>query len=337
MIVPREVASTLPVTLVTGFLGSGKSTLLNRIIHTFQDSRFGIIVNEFGEIPLENEIIQAQDGDVIEFSNGCLCCVARNDLLRAVRALRRRRDDLDQILVEASGLSDPVPVARSFLRGAGRKKFEFGAMVCVVDGARVEETRASHGIVSTQLRFADYVYVTRSDELDDAKRRSLDRFLASEAPSARVLPDSTGGTLEALMATGGIENAVRRHIGFEASGGRDHQDGAHGMHGRHEVHEIETVVFESRLPLDPDRFREFLNELPSGVLRAKGVVHFSGERSRRYRYVLQIAGARRSLDARRNRKRDQRRTALLFLGRGVDGDTLKRRLDECVAAREVAQ
>ncbi len=332
MIDSYEAISRLPVTLVTGFLGSGKSTLLNRIIHTFPKTRFGIIVNEFGEVPLENEIIQAQDGDIIEFSNGCLCCVARNDLLRAVRALRRRRHDLDHILVEASGLSDPVPVARSFVRGAGRKKFEFGAMICVADAARIEEIASSHDVVSAQLRFADYVYLTRDDELDESRRPSLYRFLASQAPSARVLSDTSEGTLEALMATGGIENAVRSHLRCDVPGSVDAGQ-ADDIHGHND---IETVLFESELPLCPNRFRDFLNDVPSEVLRAKGIIQFSGERSRRYSYVLQIAGGRRSLEARRTGKRKQRGTTLLFLGRGLDGDTLRRRLDECVAVWEVA-
>ena len=323
-----------PVTLVSGFLGSGKSTLLNRLINTFTGTRFGIIVNEFGEIPLENEVIQAQEGDVIEFSNGCLCCVARNDLMKAVRTLRRRRFDLDHILVEASGLSDPVPVAQTFLKGPGRKRFEFGALVCVVDAMRVEQLATAHDIVMTQLQFADFVYLTRLDDVSAVYRRTLEGFLAASAPRARVLTDESERELETLFAIGGIDVAARGCS--TGSSGVDAGERAAGLseapatEHSHSHDDIDVVLFESYKPLAQDAFGEFLSNLPADILRAKGVVHFPDRRAHRYEYILQIAGSRRSLDARKRKRDEVAHTRLLFLGHGLDGESLRRRLNDCV-------
>ncbi len=359
-----------PVTLVSGFLGSGKSTLLNRLINTFKGTRFGIIVNEFGEIPLENEIIQAQEGDIIEFSNGCLCCVARNDLMRAVRTLRRKRFDLDHILVEASGLSDPVPVAQTFLKGPGRKRFEFGALVCVVDALRIEQLATAHEIVLTQLQFADFVYLTRLEDLSESYRRTLEGFLAASAPRARILTDESERELETLFAIGGIDVAARgsnpideqlatidgsdmpgaRDMGESAesdgsaeseSEGSGATSGASGASAAsladprsafhdHTHDNVEVVFFESSKPLEQSAFRSFLADLPNDILRAKGVVHFPDRRSQRFEYVLQIAGHRRSLDARKRKRGETAHTRLLFLGYGLDADALRNRLNACV-------
>lgn len=350
-----DLTSRTPVTLVTGFLGSGKSTLLNRLIQTFHGTRFGIIVNEFGEIPLENEIIQAQDGDIIEFSNGCLCCVARNDLMRAVKSLRRSRVDLDHILVEASGLSDPVPVAQSFLRGPGRRSFEFGAMVCVVDAERLEDLAASHSIVTTQLEFCDFVYLTRLDGIAAEYRHKLEGFLAASAPKARILTDEGDRELETLFAVGGIDVAARGFMSpssgveggsagraaHEASRETPHEsvyrEGVHRdhVHPDHGTDGIESLMFESSVPVDEGAFRELLAALPPGILRAKGVLYFAGSRSRRYSYLLQIAGGRRALDARRRRRGEPTETRLLFLGRDFDVEELRRRLQGCVVGERV--
>lgn len=337
-----EHTARTPVTLFSGFLGSGKSTLVNRLIKTFTGRRFGIIVNEFGEIPLENEIIQAQEGDIIEFSNGCLCCVARNDLMKAVRTLRRKRFDLDHILVEASGLSDPVPVAQTFLKGPARKRFEFGAMVCVVDALRVEQLATAYDIVMTQLQFADFVYLTRLDDVSEAYRRTLERFLAAGAPRAKVLTDESERELETLLAIGGIDVTARRGSRIEGQGcsaARSEADpsgsaaqllGAPAVEPRHTHDDIEVVLFESDKPLAQEAFRELLSTLPANILRAKGVVHFTDRRAYRYEYILQIAGTRRSLDARKRKRGEVAHSRLLFLGHGLDGDSLRQRLNDCV-------
>lgn len=335
--------SRTPVTLVSGFLGSGKSTLLNRLINIFTGTRFGIIVNEFGQIPLENEIIQAQEGDIIEFSNGCLCCVARNDLMRAVRTLRRKRFDLDHILVEASGLSDPVPVAQTFLKWPGSKRFEFGALVCVVDALRVEQLATAHEIVLTQLQFADFVYLTRVNDVSASYKATLEGFLAASAPRARILTDESERELETLFAIGGID-VVSRGTGplggslpgsvpFDSSRLSEHESlSAVERPAEHDhSHEaIEVVLFESSKPLDQEAFRGLLSDLPEGILRAKGIVHFPDRRSHRYEYILQIAGHRRSLEARKRKHDQDPYTRLLFLGYGLDGDSLRSRLDSCV-------
>ncbi|TVR06687.1 MAG: GTP-binding protein [Spirochaetaceae bacterium] len=321
--VPDPSSRCMPVTLITGFLGAGKSSLINRMMHDAPNRRFGIIVNEFGEVPLESQIIQAQRGDIIEFSNGCMCCVARNDLMRAVRTLSRREDRFDHLIVEASGLSDPVPVAQSFL--AEPDRFSVETVICVIDAENFLENREQFPVAQTQLAFADVALITKWSEKTAAAAAALDAAIKAVQPSIpivrlaadtpltlylddhRVQPDIPPGSARPI-ARAGHRAAVAHHVMPHCTVGSDR-------------------------PVDAGRFRRFLEGLPAGLVRGKGVVFFGGKDGRRYKAILQIVGARRDLDAARWRKGETRRTDLLFIGDGIDAEDVHRRFENCVVAQ----
>ena len=314
----------MPVTLITGFLGSGKSSLINRMMHDAPNRRFGIIVNEFGEVPLESQIIQAQRGDIIEFSNGCMCCVARNDLMRAVRMLSRRDDGFDHLIVEASGLSDPVPVAQSFL--AEPERFSVETVICVIDAEHYLENREQFPVAQTQLAFADVALITKWSGATAADASVLDAAINAVQPAipiVRLAPDTPPSLYlddhrdHLANSTRPIARAQRRATGV------------------HQV--LPHCTVGSDRPVDSARFRRFLEELPSGLVRGKGVVFFDGKDGHRYRAILQIVGARRDLDAVRWRKGETRRTDLLFIGEGIDPADVQRRFEDCVVTRTPAR
>ncbi len=343
----------IPVTVITGFLGAGKSTLINRVLARERHVRFGVVVNEFGEVPVESHIVEAQDGDLIELNNGCLCCVARNDLLRAVKRLRKRLDRVEHILVEASGLSDPVPVARTFLRG-GSQAFELDTVACVIDAEGFEHARSEYDIVAWQAGQADCLVMNRLDALGEREKRRLREELGAVAPGvpavdsvdealasgylARIAPVSGSaqrgakqlcgdvGTADAPAATG---NAVHdRETWRQDRSGSEWEPGAlSGAGRRHE--EVVAAWFHTRKPLCPEAFAELQRSLPAGVIRGKGVLRFSGKDGRRYKYRFQLVGSRRNLDAVRWKRGEERQSALVFIGKDFDADELTRRIRAC--------
>ena len=311
--VDEKHVGRIPVTLITGFLGAGKSSLINRLIGSFPERRFAVIVNEFGEVPLESQIIRSHKGDVYEFSNGCMCCVARNDLMRAVRRLAQRQERFDHLVVEASGLSDPVPVARSFLQQP--EQYSVQTVVCVVDAVSFLQYRRDFPVVETQVRFSDFVLITKSDSVTSQRISEVEREVArlSPVPLVRLGPR----TPLALY----LDDAPQHSAGQRVADLEQHSVAAHGT--------VAHCTLSSTQPIDPAAFRRFVDNLPEGVIRGKGVLHFCGKDGRRYKAILQVVGARRELDAVRWKRREARRSDLLLIGRGLDPQALTRQFLQC--------
>ncbi len=303
----------IPVTLITGFLGAGKSSLINRLIGSFPQRRFAVIVNEFGEVPLESQIIRSHKGDIYEFSNGCMCCVARNDLMRAVRRLAQREERFDHLVVEASGLSDPVPVARSFLQQP--EEYSVQTVVCVVDAVNFLQYRREFPVAETQVRFSDFVLVSKSDSLTSKRIMEVEREVAriSPAPLVRLGPRTP---LALYLDDATQNNAARRFADLE-----QYSVAVHGT--------VSHCTLSATEPIDPAAFRRFVDNLPEGVIRGKGVVHFCGKDGRRYKAILQVVGARRELDAVRWKRAEARRSDLLIIGRGIDPQALTEQFMQC--------
>lgn len=312
----------IPVTVLTGFLGSGKSSFINSLLESHTDIRFGVVVNEFGDVPLESEIVQAQSGDIMELSNGCMCCVARNDLLSAVQTLGKAKQGVDHVLVEASGLSDPVPIAQTFLQGGGRRNFQLGSILCMVDATQFGELELQYSVIASQLEFADYVIVNRHDALAHDAKRDLEQRIGTYASRARLLYAGTPEASESELAIVGLHGTGERSIEMPQR--------TEGHHHDHE--EVSVCEVSSEHPLDADLLGELLRSLPPGVVRGKGIVHFAGRRYRRYRFVLQHTVGRTTFDARRTTRNEARRSYLLFIGKDFDADELRRRISLCIVS-----
>ena len=314
--VDQKQMDRTPVTLITGFLGAGKSSLINRFIASFPERRFAVIVNEFGEVPLESQIIRSHKGEIYEFSNGCMCCVARNDLMRAVRRLAQREERFDHLVVEASGLSDPVPVVRSFLQQPG--KYSVQTVVCVVDGVNFLHNRREFAVAETQVRFSDFVLISKSDSVTSQRISEVEREVAriSPVPLIRLGPR----TPLALY----LDDVPQNSVGRRVTGLEQPRVAAHGT--------LSHCTLSSTEPIDPAAFRRFIDNLPEGVIRGKGVVYFSGKDGMRYKAILQVVGARRELDAVRWKRTEARRSDLLIIGRGIDPQALTRQFVQCCSS-----
>jgi G3E family GTPase len=187
-----NAATQTPVTVLTGYLGSGKTTLLNRILTETHGKRYAVIVNEFGEVGIDNDLIVNADEEIFEMNNGCICCTVRGDLIRILAGLMRRKGNLDGILVETTGLADPAPVAQTFFVDDDvRRKTKLDAIVTVADAKHLlHELDRAHE-AQEQLAFADVVLLNKtdlvsSDELAtvESRIRQINPYAEFIAPSA---------------------------------------------------------------------------------------------------------------------------------------------------------
>src|SRR3954449_5825608 len=167
----------IPVTVLTGYLGAGKTTLLNRILSEPHGQKFAVIVNEFGEIGIDNDLIVGADEEIFEMNNGCVCCTVRGDLIRIIEGLMRRKGKFDAIIVETTGLADPAPVAQTFFvdENVGRKT-RLDAVVTVADAKWLKDRLKDAPEAKNQIAFADVILLNKTDlvtpaELDDVEAR----------------------------------------------------------------------------------------------------------------------------------------------------------------------
>lgn len=327
----------VPITLVTGFLGSGKSTFINRVLAQFPERNFGLIVNEFGDVQLESSIVQAADERIIELSNGCMCCVIRGDLLSTVDTLLRRQPEIDHIILEASGLSDPVPIANTFLNADLNGAIRFDAIVCLFDVEHFERNFQDYSVSHVQLEYADFVVLTRTDVVDATRVEAARAFLDGSDTQARVCTVQEALDPGVVIDTFSGDHADIRDLevvdhdhalDHEHDGGHDHDGSARaGYHHAHEA--VETLFFRTDKPLYAAHFGYVFQHMPEGIVRAKGFLDLADAESDDAKYILQYTGARKDLYSVPWKPGEVRQSALVFIGKNFDTTELRDRLSAC--------
>lgn len=324
----RLRSTPLPVTVLTGFLGSGKTTLVNRLLKERPGTRFGMVVNEFGEASLESQLVENRNRPIHELPSGCLCCVSEGDLKGALDALVAQDPKVGHILVEASGLSSPGPLLGVLTQDGA---YRLGGVFCLADASTFLSREQEFPTLRRQLAFADTVLLTKTDLVSPGEKASVTARLTELKPGVRIL--DTAGPLpwSALFesddpnadgpGTPGPGAEPRAHAGPKR---RFFQGGSH--------HDVDVLEYETDAALDVDRFRAVWEALDPTILRAKGVVFLDDPSARRYKYLVQYTGAQKQLYSRRWEPGEVRRTTLVFLGTGFDAPALKDRLDGCRAA-----
>ncbi|MGB8692746.1 MAG: GTP-binding protein [Steroidobacteraceae bacterium] len=182
------MSGKIPVTVLTGFLGSGKTTLLNRILSEQHGKRIAVIENEFGEVAVDHELVIGAQEEIFETANGCICCTVRGDLIRVLKALRKRRDRFDYILIETTGLADPGPVAQTFFADEDlREDYQLDAIVALVDAAHITQQLSREAIAAEQVGFADVLLLNKTDLVSAAELTSVERALRAINATARIV------------------------------------------------------------------------------------------------------------------------------------------------------
>src|SRR5450631_3359312 len=177
----------IPVTVLTGYLGAGKTTLLNRILSEPHGRRYAVIVNEFGEIGIDNELVVGADEEVFEMNNGCVCCTVRGDLIRIIEGLMRRKDKFDAIIIETTGLADPAPVAQTFFvdENVG-KRAKLDAVVTVADAKWLKDRLRDAPEAKNQIAFADVILINKTDLVSAEELREVEARIRGINPYAQL-------------------------------------------------------------------------------------------------------------------------------------------------------
>ncbi|MCL8382972.1 CobW family GTP-binding protein [Xanthobacter aminoxidans] len=351
-------AEKIPVTVLTGYLGAGKTTLLNRILSQPHGKKFAVIVNEFGEIGIDNDLVVGADEEVFEMNNGCICCTVRGDLIRIIDGLLRRKGGFDGIIVETTGLADPAPVAQTFFVDEEvQAKTKLDAVVTVADAKWLSDRLKDAPEAKNQVAFADVILLNKTDlvtgaELDAVEARirginpyaKLYRTQKSEIDIAKVLNQGAFDLERVLELEPAFleedEHHHHHHAHGEACGpdcGHDHHDHDHDHHhhGLKAVHdeEIQSVSFSTDKPLDPDKFFPWVQNIVQvegpNILRSKGILSFKDDPDR---FVFQ--GVHMILDGDHQRpwKDDEKRLSrIVFIGRQLKRDLLEEGFLTCVA------
>jgi G3E family GTPase len=348
-------ADKIPVTVLTGYLGAGKTTLLNRILSEQHGMKYAVIVNEFGEIGIDNDLVVGADEEVFEMNNGCICCTVRGDLMRILSDLMRKKGNFDAIIVETTGLADPAPVAQTFFvdENVGRQT-RLDAVVTVADAKWLNDRLKDAPEAKNQIAFADVILVNKTDLVTPAELDEVEARIRAINPYARLhrtqraqipLHEILGRNAFDLDRILDIEPAFLKsddqdHDHHHEHGHDDDHDHSHDHDHHHDGglkhyhdEEMQSISLKSDKPLDADKFFPWVEDLvqtegPS-ILRSKGILSFKDDDER---FVFQ--GVHMILDGDHQRpwkKDEKRQSRIVFIGRNLPEKKITDGFESCIA------
>jgi G3E family GTPase len=338
----------IPVTVLTGYLGAGKTTLLNRILSEPHGKKYAVIVNEFGEIGIDNDLVVGADEEVFEMNNGCICCTVRGDLVRILDGLMKRKGKFDAIIVETTGLADPAPVAQTFFidENVGRRT-KLDAVVTVADAKWLNDRLKDAPEAKNQIAFADVILINKTDLVTPEELAEVEARIRGINPYARVhkteraqiaLSEVLGRNAFDLDRILDIEPEFLEGDGHDHDHHHDHDHDhkhAHSHGGLKHYHDedMQSISLRSDKPLNADKFFPWVQDLVQkegpNILRCKGILAFKDDDQR---FVLQ--GVHMILDGDHQRpwkdgeKRDSR---MVFIGRNLPGKMIAEGFESCIA------
>jgi G3E family GTPase len=351
----------VPVTIITGFLGSGKTTLLNHILQNQQGIKTAVLVNEFGEIGIDNDLIVATGEDMVELNNGCICCTINEDLVNAVHKVLARSEQIDYLVVETTGVADPLPVALTFLGTELRDVTRLDSIITLVDAANFSIDLFNSEAAQSQITYGDIILLNKTDLVDEADADLLEVRLRDMKEGARIIRTTKSQvSLPMILSVGLFESdkylaAPAKHDDHGHSHDHhdhahaaehedhsncdhdhnkcehDHSHDAHGHDHHNHSHHLDndgftSMSFVSDRPFMLRKFQHFLdNQLTVNIFRAKGFLWFDESDKC---HVFHLCGKRFSIDDEEWKGTPQ--TKFVVIGQDLDNDKIRKQLENCL-------
>jgi G3E family GTPase len=348
-----KAKEAIPVTVLTGYLGAGKTTLLNHLLTQNHGYKCAIIINEFGAVSIDNQLVVGADEEILELNNGCLCCRVRGDLIKSLNDLINRKKRFDYVIIETTGLADPSPVAHTFMASDLADKLRLDGIVTVVDARHLEKELGDGPEPLAQIAFADVILLNKTDLVSPEELTRIEGRIRSMNALAQIYR-----TKNSQFDVGKILNLKARELATplpvhheeEAPGHHDHDHGhdhkcdehcdhehehkhEHEEHHHHHDETVRSFYIEEDRPLDLPKLEAWLGELlknlGADIYRSKGVLNIKGQPKR-----VVFQGVQMMFDSAPDRfwnVNEKRRSQLVFIGRELDEAKIRKGFEACVA------
>jgi G3E family GTPase len=320
------MSDKIPVTVLTGYLGAGKTTLLNRILTEPHGKKFAVIVNEFGEVGIDNDLVVGADEEVFEMNNGCICCTVRGDLIRILDGLMKRKGKFDGIIVETTGLADPAPVAQTFFMDQDVGDLtRLDAVVTVADAKWLKDRLKDAPEAKNQIAFADVILLNKTDLVTSEELASVESRIRMINPYAKLHRTQNANVpIDAVLGQNAFD--LDRILEIEP-------DFLEEGHHHHHADDIRSFSIRHEGAVDPDKFMPWIQDLTqtfgADILRCKGIMSFKAEPRR---FVFQGVHMILDGDLQRDWKPGEpRQSRLVFIGRHLDEKAIREGFANCAA------
>lgn len=329
----------MPVTIITGFLGSGKTTVLNYILNNRQDLKVAVLVNEFGDIDIDSQLLVSIDEDMVQLSNGCICCTINENLVEAVLNILEQEEPVDYLVIETTGVADPLPILLTFLGTELRDLTRLDSILTLVDVETFTLDHFESDAALNQLVYGDIILLNKTDLVSVEQVDFLESDIHTVKQGARIIRSQHGQVPLPLILDVGYndpkaytkmletQDAHHHHEHSE----HDHYDHEHTHHDHHHSEHLAndgfvSVSFTSDRPFSLKKFQDFLDNLPTDVFRGKGILWFQESQ---LKHIFQLSGKRCTLDAVPSGTKSPV-NQLVFIGRNLNADQIQQGLSDCL-------